>query len=269
MTRRPFIVDLGWRDEGLALLGAASAPQLELAGVCAFDRPSRDVASESARRLGLALGAPIAAGMGRLLGAPSEAPGSEGAAAHVLVRDLATARAGELEVLALGPLSNLARAILSRPEVARLVRRVYVAGGAHAGGDASPAAERSILADPEAAKVVFESGIPIAMIGLDVEERARLSFDEARSLRAGLEFAAEARDEGYVRGLGLATLLSALDEGVISFRECHVDVEIRGELTYGKTVCDVDNPRRGRPNAKVALGLDRARFLEAARRLLS
>jgi pyrimidine-specific ribonucleoside hydrolase len=223
---------------------------------------------ERSRRLGAdpAAGIPVALGDGRLVHAGHAPAEGGGVPAHQLIHKQALLYGGELELLALGPLSNLAKAILARPELARGIKRIYLAGGAYAGGDVSPAAERSIHADAEAAKIVFESGIPIVMLGLDVEEAARLSPSEASAL---LPDASDAQSRGFVPALGLATLISALDESVATFRECHVDIETRGELTYGKTVCDVDNPSRGKPNAKVALGLDHDRFLASARRLFA
>lgn len=276
MSGRPFIIDIGPGDASLALRAALLAPGLEVVGITAFDRASWEAAEERSRRVGFdrPSAIPFALGDGRLVRAGLAPAEGGGVPAHRLIHEQALLLGGELELVALGPLSNLAKAILARPEVARGVKRIYLAGGAYAGGDVSPAAERSIHADAEAAKIVFESGIPVVMLGLDVEERARLSPSEARALLPGasceaLLAAPEARSRGFVPALGLAALLAALDESLAAFRECHVDIETRGELSYGKTVCDVDNPSRGRQNAKVALGLDHDRFVGSARKLFA
>jgi inosine-uridine nucleoside N-ribohydrolase len=269
-ARRPFLIDLGadsGASLGLALAAVAAAEEIEIVGVAAYDRATRESTLGLARKLGI--DAPAACGSGRLL-VPSACAGplETEAPAHRVIYEAARTRPGELEILALGPLSNLARAFLARADLAALVKRIYLRGGAHGGGDATPAAEGAIHADPEAAKVVFESGVPVVMVGLDVAPRARLSSDEARELLGG-ERAWLSPSGGPVEALGLAALVAALDEDAFSFRDCHVDVETRGRLTYGKTACDVDNPRRGRLNAKVALGLDRGRYIETARRLLA
>jgi inosine-uridine nucleoside N-ribohydrolase len=276
MNGRPFIIDVGPSDASLALRAAALAPALDIVGITAFDGACWAAVLEKTRFLCLVPSAslPVAVGGGRLL--RNAAAGDGCVPAHAFIYDQALRLGGSLELLALGPLSNIAKAILARPDVVSHIKRIYVAGGAHAGGDTTPAAERSIHADAEAAKIVFESGIPIVMVGLDVEGKARLSFDEARAILDGdsalLDSLANAPDErrrGFVPALGLAALLSALDEGIATFKECHVDIETRGELTYGKTVCDVDNPSRGKLNAKVALGLDHDCFVDHARRLFA
>ena len=76
---------------------------------------------------------------------------------------------GELEIIALGPLTNVARAIMRGPEQMRRVKRIYVMGGAvEVPGNVTPSAEFNIYADPHAASIVFDSGIPITLVGLDV-----------------------------------------------------------------------------------------------------
>ncbi len=76
---------------------------------------------------------------------------------------------GELEIIALGPLTNVARAIRRSPDTMCHVKRIYVMGGAvEVPGNVTPSAEFNIYADPHAASIVFDSGIPITLVGLDV-----------------------------------------------------------------------------------------------------
>ena len=85
---------------------------------------------------------------------------------------------GELEIIALGPLTNVARAISRGPEQMRSVKRIYVMGGAvEVPGNVTPSAEFNIYADPHAARVVFDSGIPITLVGLDVGDA--VGFDRS------------------------------------------------------------------------------------------
>ena len=95
----------------------------------------------------------------------------------------------ELTVVAIGPLTNIATAIVTYPDLAGLLKEVAIMGGAIIGGNRTPCAEFNILADPHAAQCVFKSGIPIAMFGLDVTHQMSLSEQEieeiARTSSAG------------------------------------------------------------------------------------
>lgn len=93
---------------------------------------------------------------------------------------------GELEIIAVGPLTNLAHALDADPSVAERVKRVTIMGGAAlAPGNASAAAEANILHDPEAAERVFEASWPLTMVGLDVTMRSILTEDHRERLAAG------------------------------------------------------------------------------------
>lgn len=110
---------------------------------------------------------------------------SEESAVEQLLR-LSHEHAGELEIIAVGPLTNLAHALDADPSVAERVKRVTIMGGAAlAPGNASAAAEANILHDPEAAEQVFEAGWPLTMVGLDVTMRSILTEDHRQRLAAG------------------------------------------------------------------------------------
>jgi purine nucleosidase/pyrimidine-specific ribonucleoside hydrolase len=95
--------------------------------------------------------------------------------------------AGTVDVLALGPLTNIAQVFLSRPEAARRIRHVIAMGGAiHEPGNIGPRSEFNFAADPEAADVVIRSGLPLSLVPLDV----------TRQVRATREFAAKLQNNG-------------------------------------------------------------------------
>ncbi|MEA5050922.1 MAG: nucleoside hydrolase [Oscillospiraceae bacterium] len=190
-----------------------------------------------------------------------------------LIYEKAKECAGNLEILAIGPLTNIALALLEYPELKVLIKHLWIMGGAVYGGNVSTTAEFNIWADAEAGRVVFKSGIPLTMVGLDVTLKAVMLEEDARHLRAHntkasnlaaelLEFMFRRRDEGHED----AVMHDALAFAAAFCPEClrteklYVDVECAGEYTWGHTFADLRG-RLGRPaNADVALGIDVEKF---------
>lgn len=212
-----------------------------------------------------------------------------------------------LTLVATGPLTNVAAALHLEPTLAGRLAQISLMGGAVAGGNATPAAEFNIWADPEAARLVFASGVPIRMSGLDLTHQAIVGPGELDRLRAtGARVGGVCADllafySGRVRartGLAGAPLHDPcavawmIDPTLVEAQRMHVDVELRGELTRGMTVCDtrtapdahqgagrhpiddagavkgtsqdaaVRPARRPPPNAEVGLRLDVPRFFD-------
>lgn len=89
------------------------------------------------------------------------------------LRETVRARPGEITIIAVGPLTNLAVAFVERPQLAQEVRRIVIMGGSAGSGNITPHAEFNFFADPHAARIVFESGAPISMYGLDITRQVR------------------------------------------------------------------------------------------------
>lgn len=240
--------------------------------------------------------APEVHGESGLDGAELPDPAAAPAPAHAVDVLREAARGDEeLTIVATGPLTNLAAALRLDPSLADRVREISLMGGAVAGGNVTPAAEFNVWADPEAARLVFRSGIPIRMSGLDLTHQALVGADEIGALRAaGTRVASTCADllAFYVERAAARTGVAAaplhdpcavawlIDPSLVEAQPLHVDVELRGELTRGMTVCDT-RPRRGGqdgggqppgegetgpqgvapPNAQVGLRLDTHRFL--------
>lgn len=159
----------------------------------------------------------------------------------------------KITIIPLGPLTNIAKLLLSRPDLASKIERISLMGGGATHGNWTPFAEYNIFADPEAAKIVFNSSIPIIMSGLDVTLKAYVTKDENEKLRSQGNkisiFAAELIDffgkfhyeveelEGCT--LHDPTAIAALiHPEIFTGIQCNVDVEIKGDLTLGMTVVD-------------------------------
>lgn len=193
----------------------------------------------------------------------------------------------DLTVIAVGPLTNVAAALIREPAAAGRIRRISMMGGSTTGGNVTPAAEFNIHADPEAADVVFRSGIPIQMYGLNVTAQTYVTdADVDRIGRIGGAPAAAvakmlthylsrmARSVG-VRRASLHDPCAAAGlvcPQLFEMRPMHVAVELTGRLTRGMTVCDrrhlegetagSPRPQGEAPNAEVAVAVDRLGWLE-------
>jgi inosine-uridine nucleoside N-ribohydrolase len=208
------------------------------------------------------------------LGEPAGAPVS-GAALDVLLETISY-NPHEIAVVALGPLTNLARAFLSDPGTMALVQEIIIMGGAlRAPGNATPTAEFNFYADPEAARIVLGSGAPITLVGLDVTMHARVSREEVdQRARASTYPAAGFARRICRRYFDFRESLSGRAECILhdplavavavdpSFvrTERHVlDVETDGRLTPGMLVSDLRNAALPQGVA-VAVEVDSDRF---------
>ena len=184
-----------------------------------------------------------------------------------------------LTVITLGPLTNLAIALAFAPQVADRIERIVAMGGAvRSEGNATPAAEFNVLADPEAAAIVLRSGAPVTLVPLDVtmrtifpgewSDRLRESEDPVERFAGGLGVHVTGIYRQYygIDGFALHDPLAvavALDPSLVDGQDLWVTVDTGDGLTAGKTFADfwhIPEPW-GEPNARVALDVDADRFL--------
>jgi len=196
--------------------------------------------------------------------------------AVALIADALTASPEPVTLVPVGPLTNIATFLREHAELKDRVARISLMGGSMGLGNTTPAAEFNIYVDPEAAREVFESGLPITMSGLDVTHQAGAGPDERARLRATgrvgnvvagfLDYFAST----YERTFGFdapplhdpVALAAVLEPGLLETRPMRVDVECESELTRGETVCDFYGVTGKKPNAEVGVGLDREGFFE-------
>ncbi len=195
--------------------------------------------------------------------------------------------AGRLVLVTLAPLTNIALACLADPQFASNVGRCVVMGGTGRGpGNVTPVAEFNIWVDPEAAAIVFESGLPLTMVGWDACEAdatfSEAELDELRATDTALaRFCVDiqrvsrdrARAAGRREGICIPDPLAmavALDPTLIAeARRLPVAIETRGSLTSGQTVVDHLGVTGATPNAEVVFRADRGRFMAMVQRALA
>lgn len=159
--------------------------------------------------------------------------------------DTLMASDGDITLVPVGPLSNIAVAMRMQPAILPKIREIVLMGGAYGTGNFTPSAEFNIFADPEAARVVFTSGVPLVMMGLDLTNQTVCTPDViARMERAG----------GPVHD---ATCIGYLiNPDGIKTREMYVEVDVNSGPCYGRTVCD-ELGVLGKPaNTKVGITID-------------
>ncbi|MCG8511918.1 MAG: nucleoside hydrolase, partial [Rhodospirillales bacterium] len=206
----------------------------------------------------------------------SDLAGTDGVAA--MLEWLRAQRDSSAVMLALGPLTNLARAIGNDPTAFRHIHEIVLMGGSTDRGNHTAAAEFNIAVDPEAAAMVFEAGVPIRMVGLNACRDAVVHPSDVADLRAkGSEKALILADllAGYISirmkddhkpvPMPLYDPVAAaalIDPGSVDCVPARVDVECKGQFTRGMTVCEFRVPNKGKANAGVAVSADGERVRE-------
>ncbi|BAN25175.1 nucleoside hydrolase [Caballeronia insecticola] len=212
MTKHKIIYDTDpGIDDAIALVFQARHPQIELVGITSvFGNADIDTTTANALYLAsrFAPGVPVVRGAAAPLRHPPPAPiphihgkdglgeisrtghvsqQEDGRAAHRFIVEMVRANPGEITLLAVGPLTNLALALREDPDIARLVREVVVMGGAFGVGgelgNATPAAEANMHGDPDAADIVFGAAWKVSIVGLDVTHETVMTTAFLAALR--------------------------------------------------------------------------------------
>ena len=210
-----------------------------------------------------------------------------------LIRRLVHASPHEIHLITIGPLTNIATAFREDPELPSLIPSITIMGGSLSGGNVSPAAEFNIYVDPEAAQIVFQAGVPLTMVGLDVTRRAMLREEDIQRMersskpegraagkiaRASMNHVRQTSATGGPAMHDSLAMGAFLDPGVVTLQDLLVEIETAGIFTAGETVGYRKAPLRGsapmanspattataevKPNARVALDVDVDRFLK-------
>lgn len=287
-------------DDTAAILLALASPELEVVAVTTtYGNASVETCTANALRVLSAAGRddiPVYMGAGR----PLLRPANEGWASHIhggdglggvigdvgnapsgqlqdkhatlAITDAVMAAPGELTILALGRMTNVALALSLEPRVAGAVQEIVVMGGAvTVPGNVSGVATANLHEDPEAAAIVYRSGAPIAQVGLDVCNRVTVSPAQLEAIAAAGSPATQLLSEAtaYLRESYIRIGRIGADEGVryndmpavgyainpalFDARPAFVEIETHSELTKGQTVADWNATE---PNARICLDVD-------------
>ncbi len=298
MKRKPVIIDCDTgTDDAIAIIAALYSPELDVraftavAGNVEVEYTSRNTL-DLVRHLGfdtkVAVGAaqPVLrktyihsgdnthgeTGLGSVVLPHTDSP-FYGKTAVETIYEEALAAGGELELIPIAPMTNIAQAIMVYPDLKKLIKRIVFMGGAKYGGNITTTAEFNIWGDPEAAKIVFASGIPMVMVGLDVTLKAALDREDTTQIRKigtpAAKVTADILDfmfERLGKGGEDALMHDALAVGVcinpalVTMKDYFVDCECSGQYTSGHTFVAVNRVFRQEPNCSVCEELDLSAF---------
>ncbi len=300
MARKIIIDTDPGQDDAVAILLAFASPELDLVGITAVaGNVSLALTQKNARKICELAGRPdqkVYAGavrpLMRTLVTAEYVHGKTGLdgpdlpepvmplqaqyGVDFIVETIMGSADGEITLCALGPLTNIALALIREPRIAPKVREIVLMGGGFfEGGNVTPAAEFNIYVDPEAAKAVFASGIPIVMHPLDVTHKAltsrvRVERFRAMNTKVGtataqlLDFFERFDEEKYGTDGGPLhdpnVIAYLLKPELYSGRLCNVEIETASELTLGMTVVDWWGATGRKPNALVLRDMDHEGF---------
>lgn len=288
-------------DDAAAILMALASPEIEVLGltIVAGNVPLRDTVTNACKLMALSGrgDVPVHAGASgplvrdqvygkyasigafddTLVKAGDVVPAHENAVQFIVRTARAAAMAGEqITICAIGPMTNVALALIQHPDVARGIRQIVSMGGAFTAlGHRTPWAEFNVYADPHAAEIVFQSGVPIVLMPLDMTFQALFTAEHVERFRAGGEAGGalfnlfstfdRSDEKRFGRPGGpihdATTIAWLIHPGLFTSREAFVGVQVTG-LTMGYTYADF-HKKMGRPaNATVVTDVDEAGFIE-------
>ncbi|WP_235948337.1 nucleoside hydrolase [Paenibacillus glycinis] len=295
-------------DDALAILAALKSGKADLAGITTvFGNIPVEMATDNTLRLlklaGFENAIPVSQGASRPLArgvefathvhgkngiGDVELPASSQAAVEEPADDFIVRTAdelgGELVIVSLGRLTNVAQALRKDPSLPSKVKHLYIMGGAvRVPGNVTQVAEANIWGDPEAAEAVMQSGMAITLIGLDVTMRTLLHQSDLDRLqrtckpenRAVADFINRSMQyyfEFYRQSNGFEacaplhdplTVLAAIEPGLVAMESMRLSVECEGRHCIGMTVADLRNrPAVGQP-VQVGVEVDAERAVNA------
>lgn len=182
----------------------------------------------------------------------------------------------KVTIISTGPLTNVAILLKTYPEIKNKIKMIAIMGGGIIHGNWTPASEYNILVDPEAAKIVFDSGIKINAAVLDATEKAIIKPSDFPSIEqvnnkvsqvvlAWLKFFYKHPMEIGYEGAPIhdpLALLSITNPEILKIQKMHIDIDLDGKYTRGMFVYDRRHSSKLKPNADIVLDIDRDKFVD-------
>jgi purine nucleosidase len=198
-------------------------------------------------------------------------------AANLIIK-IVNANPGEITILCIGPVTNLALALLKEPSLRKKIKNVVsMAGAIHYPGNATPSSEYNVFCDPESFDILLRSGIDLTLVPLDVTYQCIFTKDHVARLKGAradienfidrstafyMEFHAEYQGiQGCAINDPLAAAILVKPE-LVTFRDYYVDIELHGEFTTAKLSADHFGASGKVANAKVAMEVDVDGFMD-------
>lgn len=176
----------------------------------------------------------------------------------------------KVTLVPIGPLTNIALLLRMYPEVKGNIAEIVLMGGSTGRGNVTVMAEFNIYADPEAAKIVFSSGLPIVMAGIDVGQKALVYPEDSEILKDMNDTGKmiyhlfkKYRGGSFNKGLKMydsCAVAYLLKPDLFETMDTFVDIELNGELTKGATIVDLRGYLKQESNVKVCLDIDAEAF---------
>ncbi|WP_210123503.1 ribonucleoside hydrolase RihC [Staphylococcus sp. GDX8P106P-2] len=183
------------------------------------------------------------------------------------MRDVLVKSETPITLIPIGPLTNIALLLMTYPEVKTFIKEIVLMGGSATRGNVTPLAEFNIYCDPEAAQIVFNSGLPLTMVGLDVARSSSLTHDTINELSLINETGKmlhqlfkHYRGDDFEKGINVYdayTLLYLLHPEHFDVQEADVQIETDGKLTKGASVVDFKSQF---PNTTVVMSVQANTF---------
>jgi len=286
-------------DDALALVTLLGVPGIKVLGISTVaGNVTVEATFRNARRILRLLGredVPVAAGLSaplkRALHTGEDVHGKDGLGGYELpdsttpppktggieLMARAVQGAGKAVLLATGPLTNVASALRRKPEMVGHIERIVWMGGSLTEGNMNAVAEFNAFVDPEAARIVLTSGVPVTMIGLNVTHQVSIDEETVAAYRemGGAGRAVAGMLDFYVRSCmeltgssrcavhDVVAAVEAAYPGVVGTTAYPVDVEVAGEITTGMTVVDTRQRPGATPNVDVGITVDGGFVLKA------
>ncbi len=181
---------------------------------------------------------------------------------------------GDIVLVPVGPLTNIAMAMRMEPRIVSKIKKIVLMGGAYGLGNTTPAAEFNIFVDPEAASVVFNSGVDLTMMPLDLTNQVLATPEiiermEAIGNKAGKLFgdimrftlfsqAVNGLTAGPVHDVTAVVYLIAPE--IYETKKAWVDIDLDKGYGYGRTICDMNNRYNKQPNCTIGINVDLEAF---------